>query len=292
MDRLIFLTFNGLAFGAVYAAVGLALVLIWRTTRVLNFAQGAQAMVTAYLALSVTQASGSYWLGFAAALVGGFILGAVVERVVFRAAENAPELNAIIIGVGLLILLEAVIGILYGNANRDFPPSFSTSTYSVGKTALFSNQDIFIVGSVVVLMFALAVLLTRTPAGLRMRAAAFAPEVARLLGVRVGRMLTLGWALAGLVGALAGMLVIPSGLGLFPQAMDGVFVLGFTGAVVGGLESPVGAVVGGLLTGLVLSYASGYIGSDITQLAALVLLVAVLLVRPTGLFSRVQARRI
>jgi len=144
----------------------------------------------------------------------------------------------------------------------------------------------------VVLMFALAVLLTRTPAGLRMRAAAFAPEVARLLGVRVGRMLTLGWALAGLVGALAGMLVIPSGLGLFPQAMDGVFVLGFTGAVVGGLESPVGAVVGGLLTGLVLSYASGYIGSDITQLAALVLLVAVLLVRPTGLFSRVQARRI
>lgn len=292
MDRLIFLTFNGLAYGAVYAAVGLALVLIWRTTRVLNFAQGAQAMVTAYLALSVTQASGSYWLGFAAALVGGFILGAVVERVVFRAAENAPELNAIIIGVGLLILLEAVIGILYGNANRDFPPSFSTSTYSVGKTALFSNQDIFIVGSVVVLMFALAVLLTRTPAGLRMRAAAFAPEVARLLGVRVGRMLTLGWALAGLVGALAGMLVIPSGLGLFPQAMDGVFVLGFTGAVVGGLESPVGAVVGGLLTGLVLSYASGYIGSDITQLAALVLLVAVLLVRPTGLFSRVQARRI
>lgn len=122
MDRLIFLTFNGLAFGAVYAAVGLALVLIWRTTRVLNFAQGAQAMVTAYLALSVTQASGSYWLGFATALVGGFILGAVVERVVFRAAENAPELNAIIIGVGLLILLEAVIGILYGNANRDFPP--------------------------------------------------------------------------------------------------------------------------------------------------------------------------
>jgi len=292
MDRLIFLTFNGLAFGAVYAAVGLALVLIWRTTRVLNFAQGAQAMVTAYLALSVTQASGSYWLGFATALVGGFILGAVVERVVFRAAENAPELNAIIIGVGLLILLEAVIGILYGNANRDLPPSFSTATYSVGKTALFSNQDIFIVGSVVVLMFALAVLLTRTPAGLRMRAAAFAPEVARLLGVRVGRMLTLGWALAGLVGALAGMLVIPSGLGLFPQAMDGVFVLGFTGAVVGGLESPVGAVVGGLLTGLVLSYASGYIGSDITQLAALVLLVAVLLVRPTGLFSRVQARRI
>ncbi len=141
-------------------------------------------------------------------------------------------------------------------------------------------------------MLLLAGLLTWTPSGLRMRAAAFAPEVARLLGVRVGRMLTLGWALSGLVGALAGMLVIPAGLGLFPQAMDGVFVLGFTGAVVGGLESPVGAVVGGVSTGLVLSYASGYLGSDLTQLAALVLLVAVLLVRPSGLFSGTQARRV
>jgi branched-chain amino acid transport system permease protein len=125
-----------------------------------------------------------------------------------------------------------------------------------------------------------------------MRAAAFAPEVARLLGVRVGRLLTLGWALSGLVGALAAMLVIPTGLGLFPQAMDGVFILGFTGAVVGGLESPVGAVVGGVLTGLALSYASGYIGSDITPLAALVLLVVVLLLRPTGLFSGSQVRRV
>ena len=125
-----------------------------------------------------------------------------------------------------------------------------------------------------------------------MRAAAFAPEVARLLGVRVGRLLTLGWALSTLVGALAAMLVIPTGLGLFPQAMDGVFILGFTGAVVGGLESPVGAVVGGVLTGLALSYASGYIGSDITPLAALVLLVVVLVLRPTGLFSGSQVRRV
>jgi branched-chain amino acid transport system permease protein len=157
---------------------------------------------------------------------------------------------------------------------------------------LFSKQDVFTVGSVLVLMLAIAVLLTRTPQGLRMRAAAFAPEVARLLGVRVGRLLTLGWALSGLVGALAAMLVIPTGLGLFPQAMDGVFILGFTGAVVGGLESPVGAVVGGVLTGLALSYASGYIGSDITPLAALVLLVVVLLLRPTGLFSGSQVRRV
>ncbi len=292
MSRFLFLTFNGLSFGAVYAAVALALVLIWRTTRVLNFAQGAMATATAYVAISVTQATDSYWLGFAAALAAGFVLGALVQLTAFRSAEHASPLNTIVVGVGLLILIEAVVGMIYGSANRDFPASFSTKTYAVGKTALFSNQDIFTVGSVLVLMVALAALLTWTPSGLRMRAAAYAPEVARLLGVRVSRMLTTGWALAGLAGALAGMLVIPTGLGLYPQAMDGVFVLGFVGAVVGGLESPVGAVVGGVATGLVLSYASGYLGSDLTQLAALVLLVAVLLARPSGLFSATPARRV
>ncbi len=292
MSRFVFLTFNGLSFGAIYATVGLALVLIWRTTRVLNFAQGAMAMATAYVALSVTQATGSYWLGFAAALVAGFGLGALVQLTVFRTAERMPPLNSIVVGVGLLTLIEAVVGMIYGIGNREFPPSFSTQTYALGHTALFSNEDIFIGASVLVLMLTLAALITWTPAGLRMRASAFAPEVARLLGVRVGRMLTLGWALAGLVGALAGMLVIPFGFGLFPQAMDGVFVLGFTGAVVGGLESPVGAVVGGVATGLALSYTSGYLGSDLTQLGALVLLIVVLLVRPSGLFSAAEARRV
>jgi len=293
MSRFVFLTFNGISFGMVYAAVALALVLIWRTTRVLNFAQGAMATATAYVALSVSHASGSYWLGFAAALVAGLVLGALVELVAFRRAESAPPLNSIVIGVGVLIVIEAVLGMIYGNQNsRGFPAAFSTDTYSVGSTALFSNQDLFTVGSVLVVMLALAALLTWTPPGLRMRAAAFAPEVARLLGVRVGRMLTLGWALAGLVGALAGMLVIPTGLVIIPQSMDSVFVLGFTGAVVGGLESPVGAVVGGVATGLVLSYASGYIGSDLTLLAALVLLIVVLLVRPNGLFSGTGTRRV
>lgn len=292
MGRFLFLTFNGLSYGAVYAAVALALVLIWRTTRVLNFAQGAMAVATAYVAISVSQATGSYWLGFAAALAAGLVLGALIQLTAFRTAERMSPLNTIVIGVGLLILIEAVIGMIYGIGNRDFPASFSTQTYSVGSTALFSDQDIFTVGSVVGLMLILAALLTWTPTGLRMRASAFAPEVARLLGVKVSRMLTLGWALAGLVGALAGMLVLPTGLGLYPQAMDGVFVLGFTGAVVGGLESPVGAVVGGVATGLVLSYASGYLGSDITLLAALALLVVVLLVRPSGLFSATPARRV
>jgi branched-chain amino acid transport system permease protein len=292
MSRFIFLTFNGLSFGAIYAAVALSLVLIWRTTRVLNFSQGALAMASAYVAVTVTDASGSYWLGFAAALVSGLVFGALLQLTAFRGVESMPPLNAIVIGVGVLIMIEAVVGMIFGVGYRDFPAAFSTQTYAVNGVALFSPQDVFTVVSVLVLMVVLAALLTWTPSGLRMRAAAFAPEVARLLGVRVGRMLTLGWALAGLVGALAGMLVIPSGLGLFPQAMDGVFVIGFTAAVVGGLESPAGAVVGGLVTGLVLSYVSGYLGSDLTQLAALVLLLVVLLARPNGLFSVARARRV
>jgi branched-chain amino acid transport system permease protein len=292
MSRFIFLTFNGLSFGAIYAAVALALVLIWRTTRVLNFSQGAMAVASAYAAAAVTDASGSYWLGFLAALVSGLVLGALLQLTAFRGAEAMPPLNAIVIGVGVLILIEAVVGMVFGIGYRDFPAAFSTQSYSVNGVALFSPQDVFTVVSVLVLMVVLAALLTWTPSGLRMRAAAFAPEVARLLGVRVARMLTLGWALAGLVGALAAMLVIPSGLGLYPQAMDGVFVIGFTAAVVGGLESPVGAVVGGLVTGLVLSYVSGYLGSDLTQLGALVLLLVVLLTRPGGLFSATSARRV
>jgi branched-chain amino acid transport system permease protein len=292
MSRFLFLTFNGLSFGSVYAAMALALVLIWQTTRVLNFAQGAQAVACAYVAISVTEWTNSYWLGFAAALVAGFVLGVIVERTAFRSASTMPPLNTIVVGVGVLILIEAIVGMLYGQANRDFPPAFSTDTHAIGGVGLLSNQDIFTIASVVVVMLALAALITWTPAGLRMRATAFAPEVARLLGVRVGRMLTLGWALAGVVGALAAMLVIPTGLGLYPQAMDAVFVLGFTGAIVGGLDSPVGAVVGGVVTGLVLSYASGYLGSDLTLVAALLLMLAVLLVRPNGLFSPVRERRV
>lgn len=292
MSRFLFLTINGLSYGAIYAAIALALVLIWRSTRVLNFAQGAMATVSAYIGITLIDVTGSYWIGFVVALIGGFAIGALAERTVFRFVDHAAPLNAVVVGVGVLVLLEAVAGMIWGSANRDLPTSFSTATYKAGSVALFSPQDIFTVGSVVAVMVLLALLFTQTGVGLRMRAAAYAPEVARLLGVRVRRMLTLGWALSGIVGALAALLVIPTGLGLFPSAMDGVFVLGFTGAIVGGLESPAGAVVGGLVTGLVLSYASGYIGSDITELAALVLLVAVLLLRPEGLFTTVRARRV
>lgn len=293
MERFILFTVNGLAFGAIYASIALALVIIWRSTRILNFAQGAQAAASAYVAWWVTDVTGSFWLGLLAALVSGVVIGAIVQLTVFRTGERMPHLNAVIVGVGLLILIQAVLGMLFPiETTRVLDTAFSDTKMRLGDLPLVSGQDLFVMGSVLLVMAGLGFMMTRTPIGLRMRASAFAPETARLMGVRVPRMLTMGWALAGVAGALAALLVIPTQAELIPQVMDGVFVLGFTAAVVGGLESPVGAVVGGLATGLVLSYTSGYVSADLLYPAALVLLVVVLLVKPEGLFSSVQARRV
>ncbi|MER7889866.1 branched-chain amino acid ABC transporter permease [Micromonospora sp. NPDC094482] len=292
MDRFVFLTLDGLSRGAVYAAFALALVLIWRAARVVNFAQGAMAVAAAYVAYGVAAATGSYWLGFLAALAAGLLLGAVVDRALMRHIDHASPLNPVIVALGLVLLIQAVLGMVYGSEFRPAETPFSRGAFSVGGLAVLSPYDLFVFATVGVVVGALAWIFARTAVGLRMRAAAFAPEVSRLLGVNVGGMLTLGWALASAVGALAAMLVIPTELGLHPHAMDLVFVSAFTAAVVGGLDSPPGAVVGGLVVGLLLSYVSGYAGSDLTPLAVLVLLLAVLLVRPGGLFAPVAARRV
>ncbi|MFE9188174.1 branched-chain amino acid ABC transporter permease [Micromonospora sp. NPDC007208] len=292
MDRFVFLTVDGLSRGAVYAAFALALVLIWRAARVVNFAQGAMAVAAAYVAYTVSAATGSYWLGFVVAIVAGLLLGALVDRVVMRHVDHASPLNPVIVALGLVLLIQAVLGMVYGSEFRPAEAPFSRSALTVGGVAVLSPYDLFVFATIGVVVSGLAWMFARTPVGLRMRAAAFAPEVSRLLGVNVGGMLTLGWALASGVGALAAMLVLPTELGLHPHAMDLVFVSAFTAAVVGGLDSPPGAVVGGLVVGLLLSYVSGYAGSDLTPLAVLVLLLAVLLVRPGGLFAPVAARRV
>jgi branched-chain amino acid transport system permease protein len=292
MTRFIDLTLNGISTGAVYAAVALALVMIWRATRIVNFAQGAMLMITTSIALDVIDSSGSYWLGFAVALASGLVLGALVERVLIRRVEGGPPLNAVIVALGLLILLEAIAGMIWGNTPRSFPPAFSIVGYEVGGTrVLFSPNDTFTVLVVIGVALALAALFRGTAIGLKMRASAFRPEVARMLGVRVGHMLTLGWALAALVGSLAGVLVAPQ-VFVGPNQFDSILIFGFTAAVIGGLDSPVGAVVGGVLLGLALSYVSGYEGSSLVTLAALVVLIAVLMIRPSGLFSSAQERRV
>ncbi len=292
MTKFIDLTLSGISSGAIYAAVALALVMIWRATRIVNFAQGAMLMVTTFIASGVINAGASYELALAVALGSGLVLGAVVERVLIRPIEGGPPLNAVIVTLGLYTLLVAGAGMIWGNTPRAYPAAFSLRGYTVGGTTLlFSPNDTFIVLVVLGVAGLLWLLFQRTNLGLRMRASAFAPEVARLLGTRVGRMFTVGWALAAAVGSLAGVLVAPS-VFLGPNNFDPLLISGFVAAVLGGLDSPPGAIVGGLLLGLALSYVSGYEGSALVPLAALLILIAVLMIRPTGLFSAAKERRV
>ena len=290
MSLFVNITLDGITEGMIFAALALAIVIIFRATKIINFAQGAMAMITTFIASSLLDKGLGYWWTFLVALAIGFVLGALVERVLIRPLEGKPELNPVIVAIGLLIVLEGIAGAIYGNSSRGFPAAFSQSGLVVGHTRVaFSHFDVFVLVAVLLLMGANLVLFKSTTLGLRMRASAFAREVSRLLGVRVGRLLTLGWALAGVAGSLAGLLTVPTS-SFGPYFMDLNLIYAFTAAVIGGLESPVGALVGGLITGLCISYVGGYLGSGLEPLGALVLLMVTLTARPQGIFSRPSAR--
>ena len=292
MQEFVEFTLGGIAVGMIYAAIALSLVLIWRGTRVLNYSQGGMAMFTTYVAWVVIRDTGDYWLGFFAALAAGLALGAFLESTVVRPTLGKAPLNSVIVTIGLLILLEGVAGIIYGGQYRSFPAAFSVRGLKIGSFGLgISEADLFTAAAVLAAALALFLVFEYTSVGLRLRATAFSPGVSRLLGIRIGRVLTLGWALAGLFGALAGVLVTPSTF-LYPNSMDAIFVLGFTAAVIGGLDSPVGAVIGGVLLGVLLSYAGGYLGSNLVLVYGLAALVLVLMIRPSGLFSGAATRRV
>ena len=293
MQQFVNITLSGLVEGMIYAAFALALVLIWRSTRIVNFAQGSMAAATAFIALALIDAGQSYWVALIVALVSGFIIGAVVERVIIRPVEGGPELNAVIVTLGLFVAIQALIAIIFGSSFQSFPTPFGVRGFQIGDTTIaLTPTSIYIIVAVLIVMALLVGLFRFTRVGLAMRASAFGQEVARLLGVRVGRMLTLGWALAAVVGSLSGLL-IAGGEFVYPAYMDSLIVFGFVAAVLGGLDSPIGAIVGGLLLGLALSYVSGYVerGSALVNVAALVILMVVLLVRPGGLFASSVARR-
>lgn len=283
MQEFLDLTLGGISAGAVYAALGLALVIIYRATRVVNFAQPALALISTYLAYSVTKATGSYWLGFAVAIVAGTVLGVATERLLIRPLRHRSELSSIIVTLGLLLVLQAVAGMLWSNEPLAFP-------YAFDFRGRFSSNDLFVVLVVLAIAALVLVVFKYTPLGLRMRAAAFAPDVARTLGVRVGLMLTAGWGLAAAVGSLAGLLATPPFL--FPNVLDGIFVYALTAAVLGGLDNPLGTIAGGFVLGVGLSYVSGYLGPETVTIAALAILVVVLTLRPSGLFGRAKVRRV
>ena len=285
-------TLNGVATGMILAALALALVLVWRATRIINFAQGAAGMLTTFIAFSLLSRGMGYWWAFVLVLVIGFAIGVATERILIRPLHGRSELNPVIVTIGLLVVFEGLVGDIYGNASRGFPPAFSQSGLRIGHTTInFSHFDLFIVIAVLALMTAMLVLFRFTTLGLRMRASAFSREISRLLGVRVGILLTLGWGLAGIAGSLAGLLVAPTS-SFSPYFMDLVLVYAFTAAVIGGLESPVGALVGGLITGLAISYVGGYLGSALEPLGALALLTVALVARPEGIFARPPARKV
>lgn len=287
MNQFVSLTFEGIANGAVYAALGLSLVIVYQATRVVNFAQPALALIAAYTAHTVIRATGSYWLGFASAVAAGTLLGVLTERLLLRRVQDRSPLNAVILTLGLLLALRGLAGMVWGNLQHSFPPPMSFRDL---EAVPISPEELFALASVALVAAALFVLHRFTPLGLRMRAAALRPESARLSGVRVGLVLTAGWGIASAIGALAGMLAVPPLLS--PTVLDAVFVYGIAAAVLGGLDNPFGALAGGLVIGVGLSYVSGYVGSELTTLAALVILIVVLSLRPAGLFSRSTVRKV
>ena len=284
---------SGLAQGSIYASLALALVLIYRATDVLNFAQGEMATFTTYVAWSLMDHGFSFWPAFAATLVIAFAFGAAVERVLIRPVEHRPEIVIVIVTIGLLIALNGLTGWLWGPEVKAFDSPFPLRTIDVGGV-IISLQDLGVLAVCLVTVALLWAFFRFTTLGLVMRAVANSQDSSRLLGVRVGWMLALGWGLAAVLGAVAGMMAAPA-LTLDPNLMLVVLIYSFAAAVLGGIDSPVGAVVGGLLLGVVINLLGTYvdfIGGELRLPAALTVLLLVLLVRPQGLFGHPVVRRV
>ncbi|MGO9360004.1 MAG: branched-chain amino acid ABC transporter permease, partial [Xanthobacteraceae bacterium] len=238
--------FSGLAAGAIYASVALALVMIYRSTELVNFAQGEMAMFSTYIAWTLVNAGLPFWAAFVITLAVSFVGGMVIERVVIRPVENAPVLAAVVVTIGLLLIFNSLAGWIYSYTVQDFPSPFPDRPL-LG--ALMTTRDLGVIAVTLIMLVLLFVFFRFTSTGLAMRAAAQNPVSARLCGIRVGRMLAIGWGLAAAIGATAGMMVAPV-LFLDPNMMGGVLLYAFAGALLGGITSPVGAVVGGLIVGV------------------------------------------
>ena len=283
---------GGIASGAVIALMALALVLVWRSTRVVNFAQVGQAMFTTFLALAVYRVTANWFIAFIAAIAAGAVLGLLVHFLVMRPVRRQDGSGAIIATFGVLIALQATASMIWGVDPQAYPAVADVIGYEAfGRTWPFAPYDAVVLGVTVLLVLMLTVLFTRTSLGLRMRASAFNPTVARLSGVRVSQMLALGWALAGIIGAIAGVLIAPR-FSVTPYSLDILLILAFTAAVIGGLDSLVGAVSFGIGTGLVLSLVTGYSDAGNASIVALILLALNLLLKPQGVFGHHHSRSV
>jgi branched-chain amino acid transport system permease protein len=291
MQEFLQLVVSGIASGGIFASLALALVLIYNAMGLVNFAQGEMAMFATFIAYALIEHGLSYWIALPLTLGIAFIGGVAIQRLVIRPVERAPVLTLVIITLGLATLFNGLAGFLFGYVPRSFPSPFSVQTVSV-LGAFISYQDLGVIAVSAVVLVLIYLLLQRTTLGLSMRAAAHNPESSRLLGVRVSWMLALGWGLASLVGALSGIMVAPVLL-LEPNMMQTIIIYAFAAAVLGGIESPLGAVVGGLIVGVTVNLAGAYlVGGDLQLAVAFLIIVIVLIVKPNGLLGRPSVRRV
>jgi len=289
MDLLIHQVFSGLATGGIYASVALALVMIYQATHLVNFAQGELAMFSTYIAWSLIQTGMPYWAAFFLTAGFAFLLGVAIERIVVRPVENAPILSVVIVFIGLLVIFNSLAGWIFSYTIKPFPSPFPAEP-PFGNRYVSSHE----LGSVAITLAVLTLLFVFfrfTPLGLAMRAAAQNPVSSRLVGIRVGWMLALGWGLAGAIGAIAGMMVAPT-VFLEPNMMSGILLYAFAAALLGGIDSPGGAVLGGFIVGVLENVVGSLLGTELKLTVALVLIVGVLVVRPSGLFGKVHVTRV
>jgi branched-chain amino acid transport system permease protein len=287
------LTVSGVAVGAAYGSLALALVLIYRATHVVNFAQGELAMATTYVAYQLIQWGLSYWEAFSATLAIAFVLGAAIQTLLIRPVQHRSVIGAVIVTVGLFILIDGIVNWIWGGGIRFVPSPFGAGSFDVGGVQI-QHLYVGMFGVVFACVLLVWALFRVTKVGLGMRAAALRPAAAALVGVRVEWMLALGWGLAAVLGAVAGLMYEPTQLFLTPTLMQQALVYAFAAAVLGGLESPGGAMVGGLALGVFLELVAGYLPQVVSLEVpfAFAVLLAILLVKPAGLFGRREVSRV
>ncbi len=278
---------SGLAVGGIYASLALALVMIYQATEHVNFAQGEMAMFSTYIAWAMIDAGLPYWLAFVATVAVSFVAGIAIERLIIRPIKGSV-LSVVTVFIGLLVIFHSAAGWIFTYTQKGFPSPFpDRPIFGI------NIQELAAIGVTLVVLMLVFLFFRFTPLGLAMRAAAQNPDSSRLVGIRVGWMLALGWGLAAAIGAIAGMSVAPK-LNLDPTMMGSVLIYAFAGALLGGISSPGGAVLGGFMVGVLENLVGTYvpfIGNELKLTVALVLIVGVLVVRPSGMFGhRVVAR--
>lgn len=284
---------SGLATGSIFASLALALVMIYRSMDVINFAQGSMAMFTTFIAWQLADKGVPLWAAFGGSLAISFLGAVAIQRTIIRPVERASELTIVIVTLGLLITFNGLAGWFWGYEVKSFPSPFPSAPIHIGDIAI-GGQDLGVIGVSLGTLLLIYLFFARTKLGLAMRAAALYPDESRVLGIPHGWMLALGWGLSSVVGSISGLMVAPI-VFLDPNMMQGIIVYAFAAAVLGGIDSPVGAVVGGLILGVVLDLLGTYvdaIGTDLRLPVAFGIIVVVLVVRPAGLFGRTVMKRV